>query len=309
MTAQHERLFGFALRHYAHGQTDAAMQRLVELLGDDPDHGPAHGLLALCLLRRKRLHAAQLEAGHAIALDPDSPFAHQAAAGVAMAQRRFSDAESHLQTARELDPESADIPAQLARLYSLWQRDAEARRHAKQALQLAPDDPAVLALNAELALARGDHRAATDLARQALELDPEDVDALCVLGHCELADAHTDAAHQHALWALNIDPMSESALTLLSAVQARRSWLLGLWWRFQSLVASGSRTRAVIILIGLYLLYRLASLWLEDTGHDGLVTLITVLWLGFCVYTWVAPSLFWRAIRKQMREVRLQPGV
>lgn len=307
MSLPHQRLFEFALRHYGHGQTDAAMQRLVELLGDDPDHGPAHGLLALCLLRRKRLHAARLEADHAIALDPDSPFAHQAAAGVAMAQRRFAQAETHLHTARELDPESADIPMQQARLYSLWQRDADAHRHAQQALQLAPDDPAALALNAELALARGDRRDAAHLAHQALEQDPEDVDALCVLGHCELAEGRTDAAHQHALWALNIDPMNEDALTLLSAVQARRSWLLGLWWRFQSLVAAGSRTRAIAILIGLYLLYRIGSLWLEDSGRTHLVVGLTAAWLGFCVYTWVAPSLFWRSIRKQMRSVRLQP--
>lgn len=297
-----------AERYYAHGQINEAIDALLRLLGEDPDQAGAHAFLALCLVKRKRLHAAALEAGRALELEPDSPFAHLAAAIVATAGRRFRDAETHLQSARELDPDSASIADAFARLYSAWGRDAQALVEARRACELEPGDLDYQALLASLELRRGERQKAEALAREVLAAHPEHVEALCVLGHCELAAGRTDSARDHAVWALQIDPMDAEALTLMAAVKARRSWLLGLWWRFQSYISAGSRTRAVVLLLGIFLLYRIALIALPEHGLSHWAGPLSYLWLAFCAYTWIAPSLFWRSIKRELEQVRLRPG-
>ncbi|WP_190285605.1 tetratricopeptide repeat protein [Montanilutibacter psychrotolerans] len=290
------------------GQVDTAIHSLTRLLGEDPEHAGAHALLALALLRNKRLYAAQTEARRALELEPELLMAQLAAAMIAIAQRRFRDAERQLHDARALYPDAPAVDDALARLYSAWGRDAEALDHNRRACELAPDDVHFLSLRSRLEFDRGNRDIAAQLARNALQLDPESVEALSVLGHCALAAGRPDDARAHAAWALQVDPTDSNALALLGSIKARQSWVLGVWWRFQSFLSAGSRTRTVLSLLGMYLAYRAALLALDDNGHPDWQMPLSALWLGFCVYTWVAPGLFWRSVRRELQQVRLRPG-
>jgi Flp pilus assembly protein TadD len=301
------RMFRHAQHQLARGQVEAAIETLATLLGGEPDHADAHGLLAICLVRRRRLHAARLEAERSVALDPEGLLPHLAAAAAASADRRFKVAEEHLNTARSIDPESVDVEIQLAHLYSYWGRNKDAAVHAARAVALAPDDPDALATDGEIALQRGDTAEAAARSRRALETDPEHVDALVLLGRCDLAAGNTSAAREHALWALQLDPMNAGALTLICAVKARESLWLGLWWRFQSFVSSGSGTRAILLLLGMFMIYRVAAILSADAGRQDIANALQVVWLAFAAYTWVAPEWFRRTLRREMDDVRLRP--
>jgi Flp pilus assembly protein TadD len=297
-----------AMDEIGRGQVVEAIETLAELLGEAPDVADAHALLALCLVRRKRLHAARLEADSAIALEPDSPLAHVAAGVVNSSRRRYAQAEAHLLEAANLDPDNDWVLRELAHLYVLWQKPARARDTAARALELQPALPENLVLSGELAMRDGRFDEAGAQALQALEQNPEHIDALVLLGHVELQRGDSRAAREHAVWALQLDPDDAGARALLGAVKARESWLLGLWWRFQSWVSAGSSTRAILLLVGLYIAYRSGVILLEGEGADArFVDARQVAWLAFCVYTWVAPALFLRALRKEMAEVRLRP--
>lgn len=301
------RAIHIAEQQLGRGQADAAIDTLVRLLGDDPDNSHAHGMLALCLLKQHRLYAAGLEAQHALEIDPESLLALLATASVAVAKRQFKKAETHLAMARELNPANAAVHDGLSRLYFAWDRDSEALEHNRHACKLAPDDHDYMALRARLELQGGNRDEARRHATWVLELDPEHLEALCVLGHCELRDGNTRAAREHAIWAVQLEPTSKEALTLLSAVKARQSWILGLWWRFQSFVSSGSRTRAIMLLLGMFLLYRVAMIALDEGGHEELLGPLSLAWLAFCAYTWFAPTIFWRSVKRELEEVRLRP--
>jgi tetratricopeptide (TPR) repeat protein len=290
------------------GQVAGAIDTLAELLGDAPEDAEAHALLSLCLVRRKRLHAAKMEADSAIALDPDSPVAHVAAGVVALSRRKFASSESHFLAAATLDPASDWVQRELSHLYRLWQKPAQARECAERALALDPGQLENIVLSGEIALSDGEIDRACELAAQALEENPEHVDALVLLGSVDLRRGDARSAREHAVWALQLNPDDVGARALLCAVKARESWMLGLWWRFQSWVSAGSSTRAVLLLVGMYVAYRAAVILLEGEGTDGrYVQAIQVTWIAFCVYTWVAPALFERALRKEMQEVRLNP--
>ena len=42
-------------------------------------------------------------------------------------------------------------------------------------------------------------------------------------------------------------------------------------------------------------------------GNSPAATLLTVCWLGVVAYTWVAPSLFERMLKKELASVQLKP--
>lgn len=296
-----------AQRLYDTGQVDASIDLLTRLLGEHPDDADAHALLALCLVRRKRLHAARSEAAQAAALDPESPFAHLAQGIVLTASRDFRAAEEHLQTAVALAPEFSYAHVALSRLHELWGKPRPAREHAERACELAPDASGHWSHRAWLAWRQGDRSQAVADAHTALQLDPEDLSAIVLLGQYELANGNVAAAREHAAWALQNDPTDEDALALLCGIKARTSPLLGVWWRFQTHIAAGSNRRALLLLVGIFLLYRVLLLVLDDAGMPQWGTVVTLAWMGFCVYTWFAPTLFWKAVRRELETVRLRP--
>ena len=306
MSLHSGRLFGHAQRMLDNGQVEQAMDALIRLLGENPDDGDAHALLSLCLVRRKRLHAAKLEAQRAAELEPESVFAHLAMGAVLAARREFVPAEQHLIAALELDPESDSPHAQLARLYTAWSKSAQAMVHAVHACELAAGNPENWALRGSLDYSAGDRAGARLHATTALEIDPEHSDALVLIGHCDLAEGDVQSAQEHAVWALQADPTEEGALTLLGAIKARRSPLLGLWWRFQSLLSAGSNRRMLLLLVGIYLLYRIVLIALADNGMEKMVAPLSIAWLAFCAYTWFAPAWFWKSVRREMQTVSLR---
>ncbi|MCC7248233.1 MAG: tetratricopeptide repeat protein [Lysobacter sp.] len=289
------------------GHLDRAIDLLTRALSEDPDSGDAHAMLAFCLVGKKRLYAAELEAGYALALESDSPFAHLAMGAVSLSSRKFVEAERHFDAAKELAPESAEAHRLAASLYRLWGKPERAQTEIEQARTLDPESPDIRAQSGWLAFDRGERDDARGHAIAALEIDPEHVDALTLLGHCDLAAGRTEEARAHALWALQQEPGDSGAMTLFAAVKARKSWLLGVWWRFQSFVNAGSQRRTIALLIGAYLLYRIGSIALFQNGLKAESLYLTLAWLAFCVYTWFAPTIFWRSIRKEMETVRLRP--
>lgn len=306
MTRRSEHLFRHAQRMLDNGQVDQAMDALTQLLGEDPDDGDAHALLSLCLVRRKRLHAAKLEAQRAAELEPESVFAHLAMGSVLTARREFTAAAQHLVAALELDPESDFPHAQLARLYEAWGKRDLAKSHAIRACEISADDAGNWALRGSLEYSAGDRKTARLYASTALEIDPEHADALVLVGHCDLSTGNVQSAREHAVWALQADPTDEGALTLLGAIKARRSPVLGLWWRFQSFLSAGSSRRMLLLLVGIYLLYRIAMITLADHGMGEMVGPLSIVWLCFCAYTWFAPALFWKSVRREMDTVALR---
>lgn len=296
-----------AQRLYDNGQIDASIDLLTRFLGEHPDDANAHALLALCLVRRKRLHAARSEAGLAATLDPEAGFAHLAQGVVLTASRDFRAAEEHLKTALALEPEFSYAHVALSRLYDLWGEPSRAAEHAERACELAPDASGHWAHRAWLVWQRGNRQQAIAYAHTALQLDPEDISAIVLLGQCELANGNVDAAREHAAWALQNDATDEAALALLCGIKARTSVVLGAWWRFQTYVAAGSNRRALLMLVGIFLLYRVLLLVLDDTGLPQWGTAITLAWMVFCVYTWFAPTLFWKSVRRELETVRLHP--
>jgi tetratricopeptide (TPR) repeat protein len=300
-----EQLIDRARAQINHGNLAGAIESLRQALSIDPDHSGAHALLALCLHDERRLHAAEHEARLAVGLDPDSGLAHYAAAMVALAQRDFARAEEHLRRAIALMPEHTHSLLGLARLYQLWNRPQDALPFLEKARELAPDDADTWAALGDFYKSQRDFERAGQYAHEGLKLNPENTEALLVMGEVLLQRGDTAGAREHALLVLRQNANHEGAVHLLTAAKARESPLLGLWWRFNAFFGGGSIMRRVVMLLGIYLAYRVGVLVAGDLGHPNLQGVLAITWIGFCIYTWVGPALFQKQIKRELEPATL----
>ena len=65
-------------------------------------------------------------------------------------------------------------------------------------------------------------------------------------------------------------------------------------------------TNTLVVMIGSYVLYRLAAQLLDQSGHGDVATLLSILWLALCAYSWAAAGLFQKMLKKELASVRLR---
>lgn len=299
-----ERLFERARDRLAHGDLPGAMGLLKQVLAEEPDHGAAHGLLALCLLDCKQVRTARVEAEAAVHAEPELPLSHRAMGEVQQAERKLDKAEASFRYAIELDPEDAGLYVRLISLLRL--RDRRDEELLQRALELDPNDCDVLVAAAYDRFDRRELDEAEAHAREALEEDPEHVDALVAMGWIRLAQNDVDDAHEHVRMAMHADPTDEGALRLLGSIKARKNPLIGLWWRLSMWMSAFGDERSIAIQVVMFVVYRLATVIAEDMGRPELADLIRKIWLAFVVYTWVAPEIWRRMLERDIGPVRLK---
>ena len=285
------------------GATELA-QRALSL---DPDHAVGHAALAAILLDARRLAAAGIEVRAALALDSEDPYIHRVAAAVLIAERKLDDAWAHCLIALQ-DAEPAPAAHVLgARVKKLQGDRAQARELLLEALALDAAYTDALTELAQLALDAGERDEAARFATLALESDPSDHAAHVLAGSVDLARGDVASAEDHARFVLRNDATSLTALELWTAIQARRSRLLGAWWRWNTWMTQGDDRRRIAVLMGSFVLAQIAVIVTDELGLEGLSRALALGWLGLCAYTWFAPALFHRMVARTLRTVELDP--
>jgi len=282
-----------------------AIETLRRVLTIEPGHPRAHAALALALVGAQRLHAAAIEVGLALAEDGNDGFCHLAAAVVRRAERKLDDAWQHCLVALEQE-EDADALVIGASIQTLRGLDEEARELLDRALERAPGSAEALRALARLDLATGRLDAAAGSIDAALRAEPDDVESHVVAGHVALARGDVAAAEGHVRFALSADAADPDVIGLLVAIKARRSLLLGLWWRWNTWMTLRRRGRQIGLLIGSFVVVRLAIIIAGAVGAEGIEGALSLGWLGFCAYTWVSPTLLRRMIARELETVRLR---
>ena len=300
------RLLSTGRSHLEHGSTSAAIESFRSALSIDPTHAEAHAWLAIALHDARRLHAAEIEAGRAITEAPESAFSHLALGVVLTSQRRWGEAKKHLAAATAFAHDDASVARTAASMLRTMNERAEARAEATRALDLAPDEASSHVIFAQLARDDGDRATAQLHVGQALALDPGSKEALVLQGWLHLDAGEVQLALDHAHFALREDPNDDAALRLLVGAKMRRSPLMGLWWRFNTWAVGGTHRRTIVALVTLYLVKQLTVLVAHDLGLELLGDLVSYAWLAFCVYTWVGPAMFRRALDAELDDVRLR---
>lgn len=289
------------------GNYRGAIEIVQRALAIDPDHARAHGALAFLLLSARRLPGARIEIRIALSLDGGDPYLHYVAGAVCLAERALDEGWKHVLVA--LDANSTDLDARvLGATIQVLRGDAQkARELLAEALAHDPNHCRALTALARLELDAGNLAAAAEQIARALATDSVNHEAHVVAGHIELARGNDVVAEEHARFVLNQNATDEDGLRLFTAVKARRSPLLGLWWRWNAWVSLRDERRQIGLLIGTFVLMRMLIIVTDELGYELVSRGLAYAWFGFCAYTWVAPELFRKWLAQELRSVRLDP--
>jgi Flp pilus assembly protein TadD len=289
------------------GNHRGATQLAQRALTLDPDHAQAHAALAVILLDARRLVGAGIEVRAALALDAHDPYIHRVAAAVLTAERKLDDAWAHCLIALEGPAPAPEAFVLGARVRELQGDRSHARELLHDALAIDAAHVGALTRLARLELTDGKRDEAARLIALALEADPVDRAAHVAAGTIDLARGDAVSAEHHARFVLNVDATDRDALALWAGIQARRSWLLGAWWRWSLWMAQRDDRRQIALLIGSFVVVRIAIIAADALGLDGLARALGLGWFALCAYTWIAPGMFRRMVARSLETVRLDP--
>jgi tetratricopeptide (TPR) repeat protein len=278
---------------------DRAIEQFRAVLSHDPANAQAHAMLALALAGTNRLDAAQHEADLALQLEADAPYYHFVKAFTLSAQDKFEAALPSIETAIELDPEEDSYYALQAFILSRLGRLRESEAASRHALDLNPqNDDAYRHLGTVLLEQKRYQEALTPL-QQALRLDPESSEPHSDMGLYYLHTGQSDKALQHTREALRIDPTNEAAQHNLVLAMGARNWFYGLYWKWTLFLVRYFGKAQWAAIIGLWVAMQvLRQVARANPAMLPYVSVIGVLYLLFCIYTWTADPIFKWWIRR-----------
>jgi tetratricopeptide (TPR) repeat protein len=196
-------------------------------------------------------------------------------------------AESAVLAGLDADPEHVPLLGLLSRLHAARGDLAEAERAILSALRLDPRDPELRASRALLAYVRGESGLLEEEARALLERDPFD-DAghrLLVLHH--FSEARPERALPHAREVVRSDLRDADAV---EGAREAQLWTHPLMLPLRPFARYGAAKTWIAAVVGLTAL-RSVSPTAALVGGCA--------WLGLCVYSWTAPPLLRRWLRRR----------
>lgn len=275
-------------------RSEQAADQLRQLLAQDPNCAEAHALLALCLLKNKdQWHAATREAEHAVGLDPSSSLSHYVLAAVHEKRNRFPEALEAIGEAIQLSPEQSDYYGMQASIFAQQKNWSAARNAAAVGLSLDPEDESCAAIRA-IALERlGQTGDAVVEADAAVSRRPDSSLAHSTRGWALLNSGKYREAQEAFREALRLEPSNEMAR--IGMIQALNNNHLVFRWvyRFYMLIGRMGQGAQWAILIGLFVGMRLLRGFArEHPEWEPYVIPISILYLAFCLLSWIATPLF-----------------
>jgi len=293
-----------AWNYYQRGLHDLAINELKRLLSESPNESFLHALLAACLLSKKRLHAAEYEVGQALKLDPHESFALLTLARVLVFRNRWQQALEKCEEVLAQDPGLYSAHLLQSQIHLLAHDPANALKSLNAAAILAPDDIDVLNGFGEYYLQTGDLIQAEEYTLAVLARYADDADAHLTMAKIKLQRGDTAGAEDHVKFVMTNDPESEAALQMFANIKMRRSWMLGLWWRWNVWMQQRGQMGTILVLIGAFILFNFLRLVVEDMGYPRSATLIGYLWWVVVIYSWVGIPLYHRQLQSELKKFR-----
>lgn len=285
------------------GNHRGAIALVERAIGIDPNRARSHAVLASLLLSTNRVRDAKREILIALQIDVNDPELHLVAAAVFAAQHKLKQAWAHVDYVLA-GPSSADAFVLAASLHSRKRDRTQAREMLSKALMLEPQHVGAMSRLAQLELDSNNRAEARRLVKQALRNNPESFEAHVAAGHIDLDANDVDSAADHGRAALRRNPTDHRALFLWTAIQARRSRSLGLWWRVNVWM---SRRRPLVrygVALGSVAAAQLAIRWLRHDHPDaaGLLGLVCFIMFAYLIGS---RAVFDRMLRRALTPVKL----
>ncbi|MEW6235401.1 MAG: tetratricopeptide repeat protein [Candidatus Omnitrophota bacterium] len=279
---------------------EAAIDELQAALAEDPQSAEAECLMALAYAMLANYPIAELHVRNALTLDPDNAYSHYVYGMILQDSQRDGGAEREYLRAIHLLPVCADFHAAYAwLLYRNGQMD-KAKKIARNALRFDPENVEALRLLGHLNMEEFDVDVAQATFQRALAINPESSGSHAGMGMAYLHRNQADKAAIELRESLRLEPNNPYAQELyLQSVKSRHR-LYYLFWRWSLSLKRLGRTKAFFLIFGLWILINAITTMRQKMPEffdrhplaDTAVLILVVLYILFCIYTWIADPLF-----------------
>jgi len=297
-----------AAQRYSHqGFHNKAIDTLKELLADDPNNAIYHGLLSANLLAKGRVYAAEYELKIALNIDPAVSYFYLVMARICIFKKNLKQAFDSCNEALALNVESAEAFLIKSNIYQMLDKRKESLECIQNAAQCEPESIDVAVAFGEFYLAQNNFNKADKFVRDALHEDAQDEDANLLMGNLQLKLGNIEEAEYHAKFVILQNPENQAALRLFSNIKLRKNILFGLWWRFNSKVASLSNVKSSLVLISAFLIFSVLSQIIGDLGYDSLAKSVSYTWLILVIYSWIGIPYYNKTLKKELEKFSFNP--
>lgn len=288
------------------GNVAGAETELHKILGDEPEDVAALALLSMCREARGDPEEAIRLARQAVAADGSDDFAWRVLGHMLENfDKNLSEAEEAYERSVSLAPGDAYNHLALATFFDRRRNRKKAANAFELALRLDPDNETVLADYAGFLIAGGDRARAGKLLQRALEIAPDNRGLILQLGEVAFREGRMEEARERALWVLSQAAEDRQALVLLTKVKARKNPVMGLWLNWAMFLGRFSGKAQLGLILGLWLLYQISARTFLTGLPMGVQIGIAWGYILFCLMTWIAPYIFARMVRAEMKKVQL----
>ncbi|MDZ4851972.1 MAG: tetratricopeptide repeat protein [Pirellulaceae bacterium] len=275
-------------------RTEQAADQLRQLLADDPNDAEGHSLLAICLLEnRDKWHDATREAEQGVGLAPDNGFSHYVLAAVHQKRNRFPEALQSIETAIQLSPEQSHYYGLQASVYCQqgnWKATLES---ATTGLSLDPEDDSCSSMRTFALERLGNSRGAIEQADAAVSRNPDSAIAHSARGWALLNSGKYREAQEAFRESLRLSPTNEMARAGMIQSLNSNYIVFRCVFKFYTLVGRMAQGAQWAILFGMFFgMQALRAFANTNPEWEPYVLPITVLYLAFCLLSWIATPLF-----------------
>jgi len=280
-----EAIWQRAVLLYQQQRWDLAERELRRLLGVEPEHAPAHALLAFVLSTLGELDEALTSARQSVTIDPEYDGGYHAIAVVQMERHQLDDAADAIGSAIELAPDDSHHFGVLAQIRFRQQRWPDALRAADEGLRRDPEDTDCLNLRSLALTKLGRRDEANATVEASLARDPDNPYTHQAQGFAMLQQGEPKRALKHFQEALRRDPTLDGARAgLVEAIKAQNPiyrWVLApfVWMeRFPP-------ARQTQILIGAWFAAQVGRRSLAGAGYETAAAVVGYSWLAVVIVT------------------------
>lgn len=291
------------------GRAAEAADILRDHLIEEPRDVGARAFLALLYLDLDRVGEAEVEARQAVGEAPELAFAHVALGRVQVRQENWTAARGSASKALQLDPHVGAAYVLSAQVAMHYGENKQALEFCERGLAEEPDNPSLPTLRAlALQSVEGREQEASAAWSEVLAASPTNAVALAGKAWIELEKGDHSGARARFRDALELDPTLDWAREGYASAIKSRSPLYRALYGFFSWMDQQSRSTRFLVIFGAWLIVR--NLPKVTAGYPALapvVLVVTVLYAGFVLLTWVGSFVFDGLLLLKAEERRLVP--
>ena len=278
-----------AVFYLERGRYEQAKSALNEALTTDPSAPHLLYLKAVIEFQTGDYDEARRSITTILGHSPHHPSALSILADIEIEEGNYERAEVVLLELLREQPDDVELLCSYARLMLLTLHVDKAASLAEEALSRAPDSTSALTTRALVGLIKRPRGRAVDEVAELIENNPDSEQTAVLLLQALADDGRTKEALAVAQQLVRRDPGNQSYVDVVVSLKAASHWSLIPLRPFTKWGFGGSAVTWVVV-IGLLSVLR-------NSGQVAVAGVLGIVWLVFCIYSWVWPSLLLKILK------------